>query len=162
MHESIWWQVIKLIASGCLFCDSLKESSQLQCSGRGQQRCSSFKSPGRSTSAVFMTPHNDLWQPALGASASFLKSFQYHSVFLRDSGPWIDVSGVSTVEIWWVVDWRHQRWQCSRNSCVQERFVFLAFNGTEPLQKHTGAVIKGFVIVSLCLLFCSFHQGHLL
>lgn len=84
------------------------------------------------------------------------------SVFLRDSGPWIDMSGVSTVEIWWVVDWRHQRWQCSRNSCVQERFVFLAFNGTEPLQKHTGAVIKGFVIVSLCLLFCSFHQGHLL
>lgn len=37
MHQSIWRQVIKWIVSGCLFCDSLEESNQLQCSGHGQQ-----------------------------------------------------------------------------------------------------------------------------
>lgn len=74
-------------------------------------RCSSFRSPWEMHSCSFYGPqvaHSDFWQAGLEASSSFLKPFQSHSlsVLLSDSGLWIKVSGVPTVEILWIGDIR--------------------------------------------------------
>lgn len=138
MLQSIWRQEIKLIAPGCPFCDSLKESSQLQSSGHGilVDACLQF----------LWLPGSTQWLLTTWSISIFLETFSISFSVSLPEGLWPLDRGVRSVHSGDFVDWRHQRWQCSRNSCVQEKLEFLAFNETESLQKHTRAVIKAFFL----------------
>lgn len=156
MLQSIWRQVTKLIVLGVSCVTPCRNPASCSAVAMGT-RHSSFKAPGRCV-VLFLSQaaHNDFWQPALEASASFLKPFQFHSLsaFLRDSGLWVEVSGMSTVGILWIGDIRGDN--AVAISVFRKSLYFwllMKLNRYRSKQEHWSRLCS-------CLLFCSFHQGH--